>query len=101
MGFEGEEMTRDEGRERKGRGDGDKPDPETDIATPRFARSFKELLGGYATGTLTSAEREALLHAALDDQDLFDELAREQSLKELGFSRSQEPLERRAGPETR
>jgi len=43
----------------------------------------RKLLGGYATGTLTPSEREALLNAALDDQDLFDELAREQSLKEL------------------
>lgn len=44
---------------------------------------IRKLLGGYATGTLTDAERKALLTAALDDQELFDELGREQSLKEL------------------
>ncbi len=44
---------------------------------------IRKLVGGYATGTLTEAERKALFDAALDDQDLFDELAREQSLKEL------------------
>lgn len=44
---------------------------------------IRKLVGGYATGTLTEAERKALFAAALDDQDLFDELAREQSLKEL------------------
>ncbi len=44
---------------------------------------IRKLVGGYATGTLTEAERQALFDAALDDQDLFDELAREQSLKEL------------------
>src|ERR1700676_4671247 len=44
---------------------------------------IRKLLGGYATGTLTDAERKALFAAALDDQELFDELGREQSLKEL------------------
>jgi len=44
---------------------------------------IRKLLGGYATGTLTEAERKALFAAALDDQELFDELGREQSLKEL------------------
>lgn len=44
---------------------------------------IRKLLGGYATGTLTEAEREALFTAALDDQELFDELAREQALKEI------------------
>jgi hypothetical protein len=44
---------------------------------------IRKLIGGYATGTLTEAERKALFAAALDDQDLFDEMAREQSLKEL------------------
>jgi hypothetical protein len=43
----------------------------------------KKLLGGYATGTLTDAEQEALFAAALDDQELFDALAREQSLREV------------------
>src|SRR5689334_578931 len=40
-------------------------------------------MGGYATGSLTEAERRMLFEAALDDQDLFDELAREQSRKKL------------------
>ncbi len=43
----------------------------------------RKLLGGYAAGTLTSQERRALFEAALSDQDLFNELAREQPLKEL------------------
>jgi hypothetical protein len=41
----------------------------------------KRLLGGYATGTLTDAEQQALFAAALEDQELFDTLAREQSLR--------------------
>src|SRR6185436_204549 len=44
---------------------------------------IQKLLGGYATGTLTAQEQEALFAAALDDQDLFDALAREQSLRDL------------------
>ena len=48
--------------------------------TPDAAR---ELIGGYATGSLSEAERKLLFEAALDDQDLFDELAREQDLKAL------------------
>jgi hypothetical protein len=44
---------------------------------------IRKLLGGYAAGTLTEEERRALFEAALTDQDLFDELAREQALKEL------------------
>jgi hypothetical protein len=44
---------------------------------------IRKLLGGYATGTLTDAERKALFAAALDDQELFDELGRDQALKEL------------------
>ena len=43
----------------------------------------RKLLGGYATGSLTEAERTALFQAALEDQDLFDELAGEQVLKEV------------------
>jgi hypothetical protein len=43
----------------------------------------KKLLGGYATGTLTPEEQQALFAAALEDQELFDELAREQSLRDL------------------
>jgi hypothetical protein len=48
--------------------------------TPQEAR---KLLGGYATGTLTPTEQEALFAAALEDQDLFDELAREQAVRDL------------------
>ncbi len=43
----------------------------------------RKLLGGYATGTLTPAEQQALFEAALEDQELFDTLAREQPLREL------------------
>lgn len=42
----------------------------------------RKLLGGYAAGALTPAEQSALFEAALPDQELFDELAREQPLKE-------------------
>jgi hypothetical protein len=48
--------------------------------TPAEAR---KLLGGYATGSLSEAERQVLFEAALEDQDLFDELAGEQVLKEV------------------
>jgi len=44
---------------------------------------IRGLIGGYATGSLSAAERKALFEAALEDQELFDELAHEQSLKEL------------------
>jgi len=43
----------------------------------------RKLLGGYATDSLTEAERTALFQAALEDQELFDELAGEQVLKEV------------------
>ena len=43
----------------------------------------RKLIGGYATGSLTESERRLLFEAAMEDQDLFDELAREQELKEL------------------
>lgn len=43
----------------------------------------RKLLGGYATGSLTEAERRALLEAALENQDLFDQLAGEHMLKEV------------------
>ncbi|HEX4594962.1 MAG TPA: hypothetical protein VH157_11840 [Bryobacteraceae bacterium] len=43
----------------------------------------RKLLGGYATNSLTEAERIALFEAALDDQELFDALQQEQALKEL------------------
>lgn len=42
-----------------------------------------KLLGGYATGTLTAGEREALFAAALEDQQLFEALAGEEPLREL------------------
>ena len=43
----------------------------------------RKLLGGYATNSLTEAERQALFEAALEDQELFDALQREEALKEL------------------
>ncbi len=42
-----------------------------------------KLLGGYATGTLTPEEQQALFAAALEDQEVFDALAHEQSLRDL------------------
>jgi hypothetical protein len=44
---------------------------------------LERLLSGYAAGTLSDEERRALFAAALEDQAVFDALAREQSLKEL------------------
>lgn len=44
---------------------------------------IRKLLGGYATNTLTEAERKALFDAALEDQDLFNALHQEQALKDL------------------
>jgi hypothetical protein len=43
----------------------------------------RKLLGGYASGTLTDAEKQTLFEAALSDNDLFDALADEHALKEL------------------
>lgn len=43
----------------------------------------EQLLGGYATGTLSEAERKALFAAALDHQDLFDALMDEECLRDL------------------
>jgi protocatechuate 3,4-dioxygenase beta subunit len=43
----------------------------------------KKLLGGFATGTLTAAEEQALYAAAMEDQELFDALANEQALRDL------------------
>ncbi len=45
--------------------------------------TIHKLLGGYATGTLTPEEQQALFEAALTDQELFDALAGEQSLRDL------------------
>src|SRR6185437_1172129 len=44
---------------------------------------MRKLLGGYATGTLTDAERKALFEAAMEDQTLFDAIADEGVLKEV------------------
>ena len=44
---------------------------------------IQKLLGGYATGTLTPEEQRVLFAAALEDQDLFDALAREEALREV------------------
>jgi len=41
------------------------------------------LLGGYATGTLTEAEKRVLFAAALEHQELFDALLEEEVLREL------------------
>ncbi len=46
------------------------------------ANDLEKLLGGWAAGTLTEAERRALMEAALEDQSLFNLLADEQALKE-------------------
>lgn len=43
----------------------------------------RNLLGGYATGSLTEDERRALFEAALHDDALFAALSDEQALKEL------------------
>lgn len=42
----------------------------------------RKLLGGYATGTLSPAERQLLFDAALGDDALFAELMREDALRE-------------------
>lgn len=44
---------------------------------------IRKLLGGYATGTLTDAERKALFETAMEDQALFDAIAAEGVLKEV------------------
>lgn len=44
---------------------------------------IQKLLGGYATGTLTPEEQQALFEAALTDQELFDALGREEALREV------------------
>jgi len=45
--------------------------------------NVRNLLGGFATGTLTDDERNLLFAAALKDQDLFDALADEEVLREF------------------
>jgi hypothetical protein len=44
---------------------------------------IERLLGGYATNTLTEAERKLLYDAALEDQHLFNALEDEQALRDL------------------
>src|ERR1035438_3145904 len=44
---------------------------------------IQKLLGGYATDTLSEAERRALFEAAIEDQELFDALAKEQALRDV------------------
>ena len=44
---------------------------------------IRNLLAGYATGTLTESERKALFEAALTDEGLFAAIADEQPLREL------------------
>ena len=44
---------------------------------------IRKLLGGYATNSLTEAERKALFEAALEDQELFDALQQEEALRDL------------------
>ncbi len=44
---------------------------------------IQKLLGGYATDTLSEEERRALFEAALEDQELFDSLAKEQPLRDV------------------
>ena len=43
----------------------------------------ERLLGGYAAGTLTPEERQALYSAALEDQQLYEALVREEPLRDL------------------
>src|ERR1022692_408945 len=44
---------------------------------------IRDLLGRYATGSLTAEEQKRLFDAALDDQELFDEIAREDEIKQM------------------
>jgi hypothetical protein len=48
-----------------------------------MTEEVQALLGGYAAGILTEAERRRLLETALRDQEVFDALAAELPLKEL------------------
>ncbi len=48
-----------------------------------MSKSLEEILGGYATDTLTEDEKRQLFEAALADQALFDALADEEALKAL------------------
>jgi hypothetical protein len=44
---------------------------------------IRRAIGSYATGSLTEGERKALYEAALEDQELFDELAGEHAFKQI------------------
>jgi len=44
---------------------------------------IQNLLGGFATDTLTDRERELLFTASLTNQELFNALADDQALREL------------------
>jgi len=48
-----------------------------------MSKSWEQILGGYATDTLTEEEKRQLFEAALHDQALFDALADEEALKAL------------------
>ena len=48
-----------------------------------MAKSWEQILGGYATNTLTEEEKRELFKAALHDQALFNALADEEALKAL------------------
>jgi hypothetical protein len=44
---------------------------------------IQKLMSGYATGSLSDSERRMLYEAALEDQDLFEQLSGEHALKQL------------------
>jgi hypothetical protein len=46
-------------------------------------QEIHKLLGGFATGTLTREEEQALFAAALEDHELFHQLVKEQPLRDL------------------
>ena len=48
-----------------------------------MSKSWEQILGGYATNTLTDKEKRRLFEAALHDQELFDAMADEEALKTL------------------
>ena len=48
-----------------------------------MTEDVRKLLGGYATGTLSEEEKQALYAAALSDDELFAALADEQALKDM------------------
>jgi hypothetical protein len=48
-----------------------------------MSKSWEQIIGGYATDTLTEEEKRQLFEVALHDQTLFDALADEEALKAL------------------